>query len=645
MQYSSEVWDGQQFQDHPIWVKHGPRSLLLILSLDWFPPFKTRDYSVGVLVATPANLSSLERARRKHSWVLAVIEGPDEPTHVIECLRPCFEELRFFDDHGLEVFDSLTSKSAHIYISSPLVSADVPACARLGNHVGHRAYFACIACDYKACVCGCKSDRKKGEQDLPARWDNRGYRPSMPEHALITGTERTSKKGEHIVYVDADVLLPHHLRLEQIHRQGLAEITLALETESVQAEINRVCQRTRCNGPSVLTLLNPDHFSFINGFCVEAMHTVIKGTFYRLWLLSIGDRYAKEWYNVQYYEKGLRAVKHRLAKFHFPIGFPSATKIVARRHSLKAEQLYTIIRICGVVMFHSVLPKSCVRVWSLFCKLYTNLLHHHVSKSWMNRSIGGMRCLIREAFTMYLRIYGPCNMPSNFHKLLHCWIDFHNWGPLRSHWAFPYERLYGAMMTTSRMQNRSHVTQSIVNNVKYLYVDTTVHDEDDGEFRVPLVHTTPPHVLASDCEVQALLRAEYSWVKHFLLVGSRRWHVMEYIVLLKAGESLTSSCFYIVIGILVPNATRNSRQTGDEVYFVLRKVLHLVPQCFFDDAPPFYTLLRDDMEGEKYLGSQMVLSTSEVITTNQAVSAVATFSLNHQGITLIPTMGLIDFEK
>jgi hypothetical protein len=94
----SELFHSNRFQNHPIWKNHGPRSLLLVISLDWFPPFKSRDYSVGVLTATVGNLSTTLRADRANTWVISVLEGPREPAHTFYSLAPAFLELRDLDE-------------------------------------------------------------------------------------------------------------------------------------------------------------------------------------------------------------------------------------------------------------------------------------------------------------------------------------------------------------------------------------------------------------------------------------------------------------------------------------------------------------------------------------------------------------------
>ena len=104
-----------------------------------------------------------------------------------------------------------------LHVSSPVVSADIPACAKLGNLYGHSIYFPCISCDYQGVVCGCKPTKGNGE--APARWDNRSYRPASHEaRTLLSGDpSRKLHRGEHIAFVDVEILLPHHLRPEPIH--------------------------------------------------------------------------------------------------------------------------------------------------------------------------------------------------------------------------------------------------------------------------------------------------------------------------------------------------------------------------------------------------------------------------------------------
>ena len=49
------MFHGIRFSRNPVWLECGPRSLILLISLDWFPPFKSRDYTVDVLTVKNRN--------------------------------------------------------------------------------------------------------------------------------------------------------------------------------------------------------------------------------------------------------------------------------------------------------------------------------------------------------------------------------------------------------------------------------------------------------------------------------------------------------------------------------------------------------------------------------------------------------------
>ena len=496
-----------------------------------------------------------------------------------------------------------------VFVTAPLVSADVPACAKLGNLYGHSSYFPCVSCNYKGVVCGCK--RRKSNAATPARWDNRNFRETAhPKHALISGDpKRTLNRGEHIAFVDTEVLLPHHVRSEAVHLFGLQRISETLQTETNQALIDRERKEGRSNGPSVLSLLGPSNFTFTTGFAIEAMHTVIKGAVLRLWKLTVSDKYKKLWFNVQYYDNGLKMVKYRLTNFKFPIGSPSANKFVNRRHSLKAEELYTIIRVCGHFLFNNIVPKSVVYVWALFSKLFTNLLHYHVSKTWMNVA-WGLRFLVKETFSNYLKVFGPCNMPSNFHRILHCWLDFRNWGPMRTHWAFPYERVYGALSATSRMQNRSQVTMSIVNAIHLLYATTS---ESEGDTPGRRLEQAPCFVDVEASDVTVLLNAGYLCPP------------------LKTNSVPIDSTFALSLSL------RNT-------FFVLKQVTPLTARKVFDNSITFYTMPTALIQRNEIYGRQCVFSTTALLNSSNAIGAVIRYNLDAETTILIPSFGFVEFK-
>ena len=271
----SELCHATRFHNHPIWSNCGPRSLLLVISLDWFPPFKSRDYSVGVLTATVANLSTTHRADRANTWILSVLEGPREPAHTFYCLAPVFLELRDLEQRGMEVYDALTESTIRVHLSCGPVSADVPACAKLGDHRGHSGFQPCISCNHTGSVRGCKS---KADEEPVGRWNNSDYTQGRPK--LLSGTIRTKRKGEHVSFVDTALVLRTQQRPDLVHRAGQLNMARFMERKDyTKAAFDRLRTTTRSNGVSPMLLLDPSSFSFTVDMTIDAMHTVLKGSF------------------------------------------------------------------------------------------------------------------------------------------------------------------------------------------------------------------------------------------------------------------------------------------------------------------------------------------------------------------------------
>ena len=74
--------------------------------------------------------------------------------------------------------------------------------------------------------------------------------------------------------MDTETLMPHHLRTELSHRNGLKEMSQKIDTARTQAEFDRAKARTRVGGPSVLSLLHENHFKFVTGFVFSTSNSV-----------------------------------------------------------------------------------------------------------------------------------------------------------------------------------------------------------------------------------------------------------------------------------------------------------------------------------------------------------------------------------
>jgi hypothetical protein len=292
------------------------------------------------------------------------------------------------------------------------------------------------------------------------------------------------------------------------------------------------------------------------------------------------------------------------------------------------------------------LPREYVQLWALWCKIYTNILHFHVLQQWMYSS-EGFKKQLSQALTEFQLLYGVCNLPSNFHRLLHLVLDFQAWGNLRSHWAFPLERVYGALMTRTRHQNRCHVTVSVVNSIPRLYLSERL--DLDREEPGRCLTTKPRHVLACS-RIRKMVQGGANWLDSLVLQTSRRWHMGEYVCVLYAGKSLTSQCFFVLAGILLNNMSdlSSSLERNDEncarYYFVLRKVQKITSSRFFPRSAIFYTVPVNHENSSDFLGEQEIMVPSQLIGDNVSLSPVVQYTLDDDRLVLIPTCGLICFD-
>ena len=69
-------------------------SIGLMLNIDWFQPFKHRQYSIGVIYMVIMNLPRALRFKRENLLLIGLIPGPKEPSKTINTfLAPVVREL------------------------------------------------------------------------------------------------------------------------------------------------------------------------------------------------------------------------------------------------------------------------------------------------------------------------------------------------------------------------------------------------------------------------------------------------------------------------------------------------------------------------------------------------------------------------
>ena len=69
-------------------------SIRITLNIDWFQPFKHRQYAVGVLYLAVMNLPRAIRYKRENVLLIGLIPGPSEPPLTINAyLDPLVDDL------------------------------------------------------------------------------------------------------------------------------------------------------------------------------------------------------------------------------------------------------------------------------------------------------------------------------------------------------------------------------------------------------------------------------------------------------------------------------------------------------------------------------------------------------------------------
>jgi hypothetical protein len=467
--FFKELWHGERFYNHSIFEQHGMRSVLFEVSLDWFPPHKDKQkYSVGVLSCAPANLSLHQRSDMSNIFVLAVIEGPSEPVHTLALLQPVFKNFASIDAIGLKVFDSITNATITVHATVGLCVCDSPATSKLGAFIGHSGYMPCFRCCYKACLCGCKFNAPDGSLRR-CTWNNEVllHPASTSVPPLLDPGRRDDgkkKKGEHMAFVDSNLISMEQLRKDLDVRRDQIKIGLFLWTPGyVKAEYARMKKELRSSCVSPVLIIPSTRFDVVLDHCIDGMHNIFKGIVLRLIELTFDAKYEKFSFNLNYTPGHMTEFADRMRRFRWSTRDSAPQRLHKSTGGLKAAEIWFFIRVQCLIALRDLLPTQAFIVWTLLTKLVSAIMHTHVSKKWILNNDGVcLQRLLKTFYERYHDCYGRCHMPYNFHMLLHCRVDCINWSSLRSHSTFKFERLYHELIGAPRSNGSSKVTQSIV---------------------------------------------------------------------------------------------------------------------------------------------------------------------------------------
>ena len=463
LNYKSETWHGSRFFNHPIWKEHGMRSLLLSIFIDWFPPFKKKGYSVGILSCAVLNLPASCRNKGFNVWPLAILEGPGLINSTYIPFRRLCQDFESFFYNGIRVRDAMTNSLVTVHGVLAQVIGDCPALAKIGMHNGPSSYFSCHRCGFKGVICG--HDQTLAE---PARYDNVNFNPSFMkeiDRETLSGSIRKKTKSEHIVWLDTDLVKRENLREDGSVLSDQFRVWDKLNSATTmnwtESRMRKWTSKFRVNGLS--PLVHVPHLSLVHDLTTESMHFFIKGILLQLAELTFSQRkpHNKKPYNINRSPDVANTFLVRMQRFKLPLGVHSQQALPGHVHFAKAEPLYTFLKVQALIALEGLVNPQTYECWRLMSVVGCGLLHTHVPKWWIDTHL---EALVKQLAETFKAQFGECEMRLGWHFLLHSRLDFENWSTSRSHWAFPGERFCGALIRQVRNASLAKITPSLVRN-------------------------------------------------------------------------------------------------------------------------------------------------------------------------------------
>jgi len=446
--------------------------LLLVLYLDWFPPFDiTNSYTVGLLSVSVLNFSCHERGRTGAIWPLMVLSGPSQVPRMFSVMKDVMSAVNDMYINGVEVYDELTKGNIRVHVAVAQVVADRPAAAKIGEYKGHSSYLACHRCHYKGALCA-HVRLPDDTDDEPIVYDNANFDPetmSEDDRVLLSGEARKKRRGEHIVWLDADLIPRKNLVKEEDLRTSQMKVHKRIMNPPkswTKTILHDWVSEQRYNGMSPLVLI--DHFELVDDVVLDGMHLFFKGVCYQLARLTLAPKeYNDKTWNIHSNSKNVHGVEVRMGRFEVPQNFEHHQDIAFKISGIHAAPLFNFMKIQALLAFESLVPGDVWEVWRLMVEVTCGIMHTHVPKEWVSNP-EGFPTSLRKLILAFQRVYGICAMTPNWHLLLHLGTDFESWSALRTHWAFGSERMNHEIIADIRAISQAHVDASIASaSTKY----------------------------------------------------------------------------------------------------------------------------------------------------------------------------------
>jgi hypothetical protein len=398
--YDGRIWKGFTDDDDGLFFtkEHADTHLGLIINMDWFQPFDSSPYSVGVIYAVICNLPRTERYKSHNILTLAVIPGPHEPKlhEINNYLYPIISQLvHLWSGYNIVTHESNSGR----FVRGAIIgcSSDVPATRKLCGFISAR--IACYRCHKSV-----------------------NYVNNQPNFGGFSDFE------DWFVERNVDII-----------REKANEWKKCQTEESRKAHVSQHHVRWS-------EIYNLHYFNPVRHCVVDPMHCLFLGV--AKWIvmkLWIGEGILDD-AKLKIMQKRADAIKitsdlgRRPARIATGDGFSNFT----------ADMWKTFILIFAIPITWDFLDEDDKKILSYFVRACKILTSRELQKSELS-----------EAFTKLVNMnklveqkYGQEKISPNLHLCLHiceCALDY---GPLSSFWCFSFERMNGILGTLINLSGK-----------------------------------------------------------------------------------------------------------------------------------------------------------------------------------------------
>lgn len=363
---------------------------------------------------------------------------------------------------GIEVWDSLTERHIKVKCGIGLVPADLPALAKLGDHASHSAQASCHRDGFMGHICGHKLDDPRP----PPRYDN--YAVGFPKPIIHGDSARKKVSGEHYAFTETNSVPLRLYRNEGQYRAAMQRVAaLHRDPNASVAAYDRLRKQTGVREESCLLAIPESQFRLTRDMLTDQLHLVAKGILHKLFTLTFKLGITEKRWTIRHSDARMLRFQNKLKVFCRLPGWMKKPRILTSEISgSSAEEIMTFFRVYALGTVVSELPPDVVRVWVLAVHLFSGISHYKVPKSWMNSPTSGFQLLLRKFIDAFLSVFGPCNLPPNFHLLLHQLQEFRDWGPAVGRSCWKNERGNKYIIGLVRMSHHGKLFESLTSHLE-----------------------------------------------------------------------------------------------------------------------------------------------------------------------------------